>query len=292
MAVGYMKTECFSSPYSWDDNKSWDYLKDPRFAAIALPYHGLSDGELGDMLSRAEAEGLLDKAYFYIWDEPTKVDEYRQIHEIADRLHGYAPEARVLTSFYCGPVDGDRAGDFFATFDLLDGATSIFCTSTWALEDSEARSEMCRKKLRDGQEWWSYVCMSLTPGLAQNSTGIPNRVCMWRNWKEQNTGFLYWVVNSFSSMSPLKSRSDLPEGDGILVYPGEPFGVEEPCVSIRLERWRDGAEVYELLKMYEEKNGREAAESLLSNVYKAPQNYTDNIKYVGALKDNLIEGIL
>lgn len=38
--------------------------------------------------------------------------------------------------------------------------------------------------------------------------------------------------------------------------------------------------------------GRKAAESLLSNVYKAPQNYTDNIKYVGALKDNLIEGIL
>ena len=133
--------------------------------------------------------------------------------------------------------------------------------------------------------------MELSPGLAQNSSGIPNRVCMWRNWKEQNTGFLYWVVNGFSSMSPLKSRSELPEGDGILVYPGEPFDSDRPCVSIRLERWRDGAEDYELLNMYAEKFGRAAAEELLQNVYKAPQNYTDNVKYADALKKNLVEAV-
>lgn len=288
---GTMKTECFSSPYGWDDDRTWEYLKDPRFTRVALPFHGLDDSELEQMLARAQQEGILDKAYFYVWDEPTKVSEYEQIHDMADRLHRYASEADVLTSFYCGPVDGDRAGDLFATFDLLSGATSIFCTSTWALEDNETRAEMCRQKLHDGQEWWSYVCMSLTPGLAQNSSGIPNRACMWRFWKEQNTGFLYWVVNGFSSMSPLKSRSDLPEGDGILVYPGEPFDSDRPCVSIRLERWRDGAEDYELLKMYEAKSGRAAAEELLYNVYKGPANYTDNVKYADALKKNLVEAV-
>lgn len=289
---GTMKTECFSSPYSWNDFRSWDYLKDARFNRIAFPFHGLSDAELESMLGKIKSEGLIDKAYFYIWDEPTLTTEYEQIHEMSDRLHRYAPEAKVITSFYCGPKDGEFKDDLFAVFDILNGATSIFCTGVWSLQGNETRSEMCKAKLKPGQEWWSYVCMSDSPGLAQNSSGIPNRVVMWRHWKEQTTGFLYWVVNSFGSMSPLKSRSGLPEGDGILVYPGEPFGSEVPCVSIRLERWRDGAEDYELLTMYEKKHGRNATETLLANVYTSPVKYTDNVKYADALKKNLVEGII
>ena len=289
---GTMKTECFSSPFPWNDDRSWSYLRNPGFSRIALPYHNLSDEELKTMLDRALSEGLMDKAYFYVWDEPTKPSEYEQIHAMADRLHGFAPSAKILTSFYCGPVEGEHKDDLFAVFDLLNGATGIFCTGVWSLQCNENRSAMCRAKLREGQEWWSYVCMSDFPGLAQNSSGIPNRVVMWRHWKEQTSGFLYWVVNSFGSMTPLKPRSGLPEGDGILVYPGEPFGVDKPCVSIRLERWRDGAEDYEMLVMYEKKKGRAAAEKLLSNVYTNPAKFTDNIKYVSALRKNLIEGIL
>lgn len=149
---------------------------------------------------------------------------------------------------------------------------------------------MCRAKLKNGQEWWQYVCMSDYPGLAFNSSGIANRALMWRCWKERTTGFLYWVVNSFSSMKPLKPRADLPDGDGILVYPGEPFGVDEPCVSVRLERWRDGVEDYDMLEMYALKNGREAAEALLQNVYKNPSSFTDNLKYVTALHSRLVRG--
>ncbi len=288
---GTMKTECFSSPYSWKDTESWEYLKDPRFNSIALPSHNLTDAELEQMLGRAKAEGLLDNAYFYVWDEPTLHNEYSSIRQLADRIHRYAPEAKILTSFYCGPKDGEGINDLFAVFDALDGATSIFCTSAWALQKNENISEMCRKKLKAGQEWWMYVCMSEYPGLAQNAAGIPNRVVMWRNWKEQTAGFLYWVVNAFSSMNPLKSRSDLPAGDGILIYPGKPFGSESPCVSVRLERWRDGAEDYEMLRLYEQKLGREAAEKLLNKVYKNPGSFTSEIKNVEAFRKLLIEGI-
>lgn len=289
---GSMRTECFSSPYDWNDDRTWDYLKDPRFVRVALPFHELSDEELEQMLDRAQAEGVLDKAYFYIWDEPTLTSEYEQIRQMADKLHSGAPQAKVLTSFYCGPKDGEHAGDLFAVFDILDGATGIFSTSVWALDKSESRAEQCKSKLKNGQEWWTYVCMSEYPGLAQNSSGIPNRVTMWRNWKEGNTGFLFWSVNAFSSMYPLRARTDLPEGDGILVYPGETFDSEMPCVSIRLERWLDGAEDYELLKMYEAGNGRAAAEELLKNVYTNPSDFTTNIQYADAFKDKLIEGIL
>ena len=66
---GSLKIECFSSPYSWNDYRSWEYLRDPRFNGIALPLHYLSDSELQAMVDKVRAEGLMDKSYFYIWDE-------------------------------------------------------------------------------------------------------------------------------------------------------------------------------------------------------------------------------
>lgn len=289
---GTMRTEVNSSPYPWNDDRTWKYLSDPRFGRIALPFHGLTDDELGIMLERAREEGLLDKAYFYIWDEPTLQNEYDQIREMADRLHGHAPEAKVITTFYCGKKDDNPDNDdIFGVFDLLGGATDIFCTGVWSLQGNERRSQMCRDKLKDGQEWWQYVCMADYPGLAWNSNGIPDRAVMWRAWKEQPTGFLYWVVNSFGSMTPLRLRAGLPDGDGVLVYPGEPFGVDVPCVSVRLERWRDGAEDYDMLEMYAEKNGRQAAEELLHDVYRNPSVFTSEITRLEAFRKKLIEGL-
>lgn len=64
---GTMKTECFSSPYTWNDFRTWEYLKDARFNRIAFPFHGLSDEELESMLEKIRSEGLMEKAYFYIW---------------------------------------------------------------------------------------------------------------------------------------------------------------------------------------------------------------------------------
>ncbi len=289
---GTMKTEVNSSPYKWDDSRTWDYLSDPRLNRIALPFHGLSDDDLNSLLSTARSKGLLSKVYFYIWDEPTKISEYEQIKAFAEKIHSYEPQVKILTTFYRGPEDGPQKDDLFAVFDILNGATSIFCTGVWSLQGNEQRAQQCRAKLKAGQEWWTYVCMGDTPGLSHNSSGIPNRVVMWRNWKEQSSGFLYWVVNGFSSMNPLRSRSELPKGDGILIYPGEPFGSEDFCTSIRLERWRDGVEDYEMLNMYEKKKGRSAAESLLSNVYSNPTKYTTEVKYMEAFKKKLIDGII
>ena len=80
-----MKTECFSSPYAWNDDRTWEYLADKRFSRIALPSHGLSDDELEIMLNKARETGLLNKAFFYVWDEPTKTNEYEQITDRPDR---------------------------------------------------------------------------------------------------------------------------------------------------------------------------------------------------------------
>lgn len=290
--AGTMVLECTSSPYPVTSNECWEYMKDPRFKAVALPSANLSDEELGNMLSKARSEGLLGKAYFYLWDEPTRMEEYEKLRGKADRIHQLAPEAKILTTYYCGPKDGPYKDNLFAVWPILRGATSIFCTGVWSLQGNESRSEMCRTNLQDGEEWWCYVCMSDYPGLAANSAGIPNRMIMLREWKEKSQGFLFWVVNAFSSLSPLSPRSDLPKGDGCLVFPGKPFGVEAPCVSVRLERWRDGAEDYELLVNYENVLGRNAAEDMLKNVYQSPGAFTTNTKYVKSFHKHLIIDVL
>lgn len=89
---------------------------------------------------------------------------------------------------------------------------------------------------------------------------------MWRNYKEQNSGFLYWVVNGFASVLSPQTTPELPEGDGILIYPGESFGTNKICTSVRLERWRDGAEDYDMLVLYE-KNSDDRPPYLFSTTF-------------------------
>ena len=92
-------------------------------------------------------------------------------------------------------------------------------------------------------------------------------------------------------MTPLTSPSDLPEGDGELVYPGEVYGSEVPCASIRLERWRDGAEDYELLTMYANRFGRESTEAVLAKVYTGPTEFTKDANAVSRFKAELLAGM-
>ena len=91
---------------------------------------------------------------------------------------------------------------------------------------------------------------------------------------------------------PLKSPSNLPEGDGELVYPGVKYGVETPCASIRLERWLDGAEDYELLSLYQQKHGRAEAESILSHVYTNSYTFESDPVKINEFKVRLIEGVM
>ena len=278
-----------SSPYDYGHPQFWESLKDERFSRIALPSKGLTDEELESMLTEAESNGMLDDAYFYVWDEPRCEAHYAELRDYAGRIHKYSPDAKVLTTFFGGSEDGPHKGDFYAVFDFLKGTTSIFCTSAWALHNSEAAADKCREKLAEGEEWWSYVCMGTVPGLSHNSSPAENRIVMWRTWKEQNTGFLYWAVNSYSSIYPMRSRPELPAGDGIVVYPGEPFGYDGICSSVRLERWRDGAEDCDMLMMVEASKGRKAALDILGKVYTSPSKYEKSQDKIFSFRDELIE---
>eukprot|EP00951_Prasinocladus_malaysianus_P006879 scaffold49162_cov48-Prasinocladus_malaysianus.AAC.3 len=42
---------------------------------------------------------------FYLFDEPTTSEHYKKLAEWTKQLHHEAPDARVLTTYFCGPKD-------------------------------------------------------------------------------------------------------------------------------------------------------------------------------------------
>lgn len=291
--AGTMKVECITSPYPWDDARTYDYLADDRLTHVLMPNHALSPAQIGEMGTKVSQCAPDKKQLYYIWDEPTQLNEYTAIKELSAGIHAVNANAKILTTFFRGPNDANNTNvnDLLSVWDHLSGGTSIFCTGVWSLQQNEGRSELCRNKCKAGEEWWMYVCMGDTPGLAYNSTGIQNRATTWRAYKEQTKGFLYWAVNAFSSLSPLRVRPELPAGDGVLVYPGAPFDCNQPVVSLRLERFADGLEDYDLLTMLEAKKSRQEALAILEAVYRGPGSVVVKGSSVDEFKKNLLNAL-
>lgn len=291
--AGTMQTQCSTSPYGWSDPRTPEYLSGAKVSHVLMPNIEMSVEEL-----RESAE-IVGKAcpgktrVYYPWDEPADIGSYERIRQLAADIHEADPDGKVITTFYCGPLkDNGNLDDILSVWTSLSEATSYFCTSTWMLGPApEQRSAAFAEKCSDSEEWWSYVCMAETPGLAYNSTGFQNRAAAWRSYRDGNKGFLYWAVNAFSSLHPLKGRSDLPAGDGILVYPGQPFGKDGFLPSVRLERFSDGLEDYDLLKMVEDRKSRTEALEILSKVYRSPTEVAVKASAVRSFRRELLEAL-
>ncbi len=296
---GQRQPNHYSYPAPWPigDPRTDEYLADERLAVIAVPYPLGGDPErLRESLDHLRAKGWLDRAYVYMWDEPDRTEQYEKIREWAAEVHAIAPEVRVLTSFYCAPKDGPHEGDITALPEILGEATQIYCMSQWATHADEQFRARIQSKMAAGDEWWLYVCLGPGaghPNLFLSMPGVQPRAVMWRLWKEQAEGFLYWALNSYvpakSPDEPLAMRG--PAGDGALVYPGEVFGYSGPLASARLERWRDGMEDYEYLRAYAERFGRDAALQGLGTVYHGPVSHTNDARQIETWRALMAEAL-
>lgn len=291
-----MRVLTYTCPWPADHPKADDYYTDPRLAAYAVPYAPiLSCTDAAKDSLRKEVEILKTKAhwrkaYFYLWDEPLNLEQYDKIRSISSEIKAYAPDARVLTTYYCGPSDSHLAPSTFEAFvkvpNLLRPHTQIFCTSEWVLGTREDLVKDITNELQpeNGEEWWTYVCMGPSdphPNWHLGMRGTQHRAVMWRVWKEGGTGFLYWGANCYEksmvASGEIRFRRGLPPGDGVLFYPGEVFSSSrEPVASTRLERILGGMQDIEYLRLYSSRYGREEGLALLekTGVYLGPERYT------------------
>jgi hypothetical protein len=99
------------------------------------------------------------------------------------------------------------------------------------------------------------------------------------NWLTYNPYRYGWHSYIFESQSPGKeSWKRYPNGDGFIIYPGKPIGLNELTASIRIKQIREGAEDYEYLNLLRELVERSPAENQeLTKAKKALQEATDMV---------------
>ncbi|KAL9446049.1 hypothetical protein AB3S75_013845 [Citrus x aurantiifolia] len=291
-----MRVLTYTCPWPADHPKSDEYFSDPRLAAYAVPYSPvLSSNDGAKDYVQKEIELLRTKAhwkkaYFYLWDEPLNMEHYSSVRNMASELRAYAPDARVLTTYYCGPSDAPLGPTPFESFvkvpKFLRPHTQIYCTSEWVLGNREdlVKDIVTELQPENGEEWWTYVCMGPSdphPNWHLGMRGSQHRAVMWRVWKEGGTGFLYWGANCYEKATvpsaEIRFRRGLPPGDGVLFYPGEVFSSSrQPVASLRLERILSGLQDIEYLNLYASRYGRDEGLALLekTGTYLGPERYT------------------
>lgn len=118
----------------------------------------------------------------------------------------------------------------------------------------------------NGELWW-YTCetpRNPSPTYHIEDELISSRLLSWMMYDYGVTGNLYWnaalyawresafgnlILQDYYSTA---LRYPTANGDGFLLYPGRPYGIDGPVGSVRLNSIRDGNEDYDLLYALEE----------------------------------------
>ena len=118
-------------------------------------------------------------------------------------------------------------------------------------------------------EMWTYTCMNPRPPYPTyhlDDTLLSSRLLGWMMYDYDIVGNLYWDTVLYCYMQDTVSgkeshlqdyydtalRYPTANGDGYLLYPGRPYGIDGPVGSVRLQSIRDGNEDYDLFYALEE----------------------------------------
>jgi hypothetical protein len=183
------------------------------------------------------AQGLLQDAYIYTYDEPKPGDP--RPAQVMQYVHWADPGLRNLLVMHEAP-DPERHADWLKDADIL-------CIRIASYDPEHA------KRFRAlGKEMWMYVSSPSHPfpALVIDYPAIAHRILPWMAWKYEADGLLYWCVNYWKS-NPWEDAANFAKdqnGNGSLYYPS----AEGPVPSIRIEVLRDGMEDYEYLYLLRE----------------------------------------
>lgn len=296
-----MKINAYSIPGGVLDSSTLPYAKDPRLAALMLAYFPFNDDGFKEQMRFVKSNGLLDKSLFYLYDEVISDENVQLVKESAAAVKKVEPKARILTTFFCGPAKPGGNDQWYHIAEVpsvLRGATDVFCLATHASsKGDETVVDQVRGNLKGQEQFWTYVCNmpgGQYPNLHLDMTGFSQRAVIWRNYAEQAPGFLYWSVNHYNA--PLSQPNDpgfyletseLPAGDGILLYNGSMFPEYKYTglvASVRLERLRDSLEDYEYFHKLEQVKGKKTAAASFKKIYVRPTGYMRQYANIEAVR--------
>lgn len=243
---------------------------------------------LDSCVPQLRQEGLLDKAYFYAFDE-IRGEKFKEAQAVFDEIHRRYPGLQTMTT-----ADDTTFGKETGLREAVD----IWVPTTRNYVFAEG--EQLRK---EGKEMWWYVCLTPPHPYANwfiEYPAIESRLLMGTmTYKYRADGFLYYMVNNWrDNKKPIADGPYLTwnpascpnrhqkwaNGDGNLIYPG----VDGPLSCIRLENIRDGLEDYEYLYILAERVKRVA--ELPPNA--ARDEFLKNARALLAIPDSLVRTVV
>ncbi len=212
-----------------------------------------------------KAKGWADRLVLYISDEPflTKKHIIDQMKALCDMIHEVDPKIRIYCSTWrhcpdwngyldiwgvghygCFPVSEMQARKA-AGEQIWFTTDGQLCTDTPFCAVERLLPHYCFKYGADAYEFWGVSWLTYDPWQFG-----------WHRYIHQSStpGESYYVR--------------YPNGDGYLLYPGSPIGVDGPVTTIRLEAARDGVEDFDylkLLKALSDKSGDREAVRILAD---------------------------
>ena len=295
------------SPLSEEANA---YLDNPR-VNLFLDWYGCDPTALWDKLSSKPE--WMEKFFAYGIDEPNNEERMQLVKEAYEQLSQYYPGIQMSS-----PLDIDYDFEGADQIERLSPYVSIWCTKDTAYiprefyttvnlmtgmqsEEQNERygifTDRMAEEVADGDRLWTYYCYSSQksyPHWMADGDGVNILVSLWQCKQNDVTGILVWAVNfwrgdgttmtSYDDISMDVGSGMKAYGDGTLVYPGAPYGLDTPVSSIRLETAREGIEDYEYLCMLEELYGEETVDELISLISGCTINYTKDDDYLAAVR--------
>lgn len=232
-------------------------------------YESMFTDYMSKLQTHLDELGILDKAYFYWFDEPEPKD-YELVADGFSLLKRTGSQiSRMLTE---EPND-----ELCSLLDQKNGDINIWCPISNNYSEGEAA-----KRLAKGERFWWYVCCGPKSPYCTEFLDHPAhelRTWLWQTYERGITGTLIWETVYWTSTTAypkepqnpyldpmsyvvgqgLKPGERMPwgNGDGRFLYPplsasvpggdSEELIDEDPVSSIRFEELREGYEDVELL---------------------------------------------
>ncbi len=244
------------------------FLNDPRVRSFNLgSFSDESYNKLDKLAETAELfrrKNQLGKAYVYALDEPP-VGNYGLCIGFARELHKRTDNRVPHLLTVCHPP----APELFGSVDI------------WSLSLNLCDPDFIAARQKAGEKVWWYTCnqpQAPYPTYLVDDSGVSHRLLSWLQVAYNIEGLLYWGVDVWKTEwkgepKIWKTAAIDPHvnGDGFLLYPGKPAGVDGPVTSLRLEIIRDGNEDVEyfnllknLLKKHNTPNPDQTIKSLIN----------------------------
>ena len=312
----YYDYDGFNSYRLYYDTAGSGYKEEAtRYGAELLREYIIAIAEI----SVEDKKDYLDKAYFYpytVTDEPETEEDFLFAKNVVDTFQRVLTDAdTAVRQKYAGTAGYDYYDKYVSESVLnipyfLPGYYDMEDVSKYGIEDvtlvmltEHLHTESDREyftKGREDKELWAYSC---TGPLYPYATGhiddysVGFRLTSWMAYDYNWEGYLYWGTVDYlyreyghviSDPWLVMDTGQRRPGEGRFFYPGEKYGLDNPCPSLRAMAYRDGTEDYELLatvqNIYDEygMDARAALQSIYDSVYTGVIPTTDSYVFEDA----------